>query len=151
MGGAGWIRMMSESGPMISGIPAVDFWISCTRTHTPEPPEMQECIENTRGSSAYGRKIGVYLPRDDAHPTVDLDGMPLWWHGADLDGMPLWWTWMECPCGGLGWNALVAAWGGPACGLGWNAPVADLDGIPLWRHGADLDAMPLWQNWMGCP
>ena len=109
MGGAGWIRMMSESGPMISGIPAVDFWISCTRTHTPEPPEMQECIENTRGSSAYGRKIGVYLPRDDAHPTVDLDGMPLWWHWVDLNVMPLRRTWMECPCGRLGWDALKSS------------------------------------------
>ena len=32
--------------------------------------EMQECIGNTQESSAYGRKIGVYLPRDDAHPTA---------------------------------------------------------------------------------
>jgi len=57
---------------------------------------------------------------------------------------------MECPSGGLGWDALVVAWGG----LGWNALVADLDalvadfdGIPLWRHGVDLDGMPLQQNW----
>ena len=42
---------------------------------------------------------------------------------------------MECPCGGLGWDALVAAWGR----LGWNALVVDLDG------------MPLWGTWIGCP
>jgi len=41
---------------------------------------------------------------------------------------------MECPSGRLGWDALVAAWGG----LGWNALAADLDG------------MPLRQTWMGC-
>ena len=44
-----------------------------------------------------------------------------------LDGMPLQQTWMECPCSGLGWDSLVAAWGR----LGWNALVADLDGMPL--------------------
>jgi len=69
MGGVGRIQMMSESGPMNSGIPAVDVWISCARMHTPEPLEMQECIGNTQGLSTYGQKIGVYLPRDDAHPT----------------------------------------------------------------------------------
>ena len=46
---------------------------------------------------------------------------------ADLDGIPLQQTWMECPSGRLGWDALVVAWGG----LGWNALVADLDGMPL--------------------
>ena len=66
---------------------------------------------------------------------ADLDGMPLWQHGADLDGMPLRQTWMECPCGRLGWNALAA----------------DLDGMPLWWHGADLDGMPLRRTWMECP
>ena len=45
---------------------------------------------------------------------ADLDEMPLWRHGADLDGMPLQRTWMGCPCGGLGWD----------------------------QHGADLDGMP---------
>jgi len=58
---------------------------------------------------------------------ADLDGIPLWRHGADLDGMPLQQTWMGCPCGGLGWDSLVAALGG----LGWNALVAELDGLPL--------------------
>jgi len=71
---------------------------------------------------------------------VDLDGMPLWQHGADLDGMPLQQTWMECPSGRLsGWNALAAdldgmlrrTWMGSAWGgLGWNALAVDLDGMP---------------------
>ena len=42
---------------------------------------------------------------------------------------------MECPCSGLGWDALVAAWGE----LGLDALVADLDGMPLRR------------TWMECP
>ena len=55
---------------------------------------------------------------------------------------------MGCPSGGLGCHALVAAWGGlgSCSGLGWNALAADLDGMPLWRHGVDLDGMPLWQH-----
>ena len=69
---------------------------------------------------------------------VDLDGMPLWRHGADLHA-DLWRHWVDF--------ALVAAWGG----LGWNALAADLDGMPLWRHGADLDGMPLQWTWMECP
>ena len=63
-------------------------------------------------------------------------------HGIEAAWDPcsrLGWDSLVAAWGGLGWDALVAAWGG----LGWNALVADLDGIPLWRHGADLDGMPL--------
>jgi len=60
---------MSKNGLMISGIPVVDFWSSCTQMHIPETLEMQESMGNTQGLSTYGHKIGVYLPRDDAHPT----------------------------------------------------------------------------------
>ena len=86
---------------------------------------------------------------------ADLDGMPLWRHGADLDGMPLQRTWMGCPCGGLGLDALVAALGG----LGWNALVADLDWMPLvayhWdgigRHtiGMTWGGIALWWHTIG--
>ena len=68
---------------------------------------------------------------------------------------------MECPCGGLGWDALAAdldemplqrTWMGCPCGgLGWDQHGADLDGMPLWWHGVDLDEMPLRQTWMRCP
>jgi hypothetical protein len=37
--------------------------------HVPETPEARENARNIQGSSAYGRKIGVYLPSDGAHPT----------------------------------------------------------------------------------
>ena len=73
--------------------------------------------------------------------------MPLWQHGAALDGMPLQRTWMGCPGGGLGWNALVAALGGLEC----NPPQGNPIRIPLWWHGAALDGMPLQWTWMGCP
>ena len=82
--------------------------------------------------------------------------MPLWRHGAALDGMPLQRTWMGCPGGGLGWNALVAALGGLECHPPQGNPIqVCLKGIPskmpLWRHGAALDGMPLRRTWMGCP
>ena len=56
---------------------------------------------------------------------------------------------MGFPCGGLGWDTLVAAWGGLACGLGWDALVVAWGGLGWNALAADLDGMPLRQTWMG--
>jgi len=54
------------------------------------------------------------------------------------------WGSMELGQHGAAWDGMPLGWHGAALHLGGNALAADLDVIPLWRHGADLDGMPLW-------
>jgi hypothetical protein len=50
------------------------------------------------------------------------DGVAYHWDGMGRHGIEAAWD----LCSRLGWDSLVAAWGG----LGWNALAADLDGMP---------------------
>ena len=88
----------------------------------------------------------------------------LWQHGAALDwgGIPLGRDGVAYHWDGMGRHGIGTAWGGMELRR-HGTLAADLDGIPLWQHGADLDEMPLWQHgvdldgmplrrtWMGCP
>ena len=100
--------------------------------------DWEKITENNWGSMELGQhgeawNWGSMGPLQQTWMGFPCGSMGRTWMRCPCGGMGR--TWMECPCGSLGWS------GGPCGRLGWNVLAADLDGIPLWWHGADLDGM----------